>query len=437
MKRKQTVIFVALFILFCVGLLSFGGMNRPVSAQAESPYRELSLFTDVLSIIRQDYVEEVDMKALLYGGIKGMLAVLDPHSSFMPPDIYKEMQVETKGEFGGIGIEVSLRDGFLTVVTPIEDSPAFNAGVLPGDRIVAIDGKETNDLGMMDAVKILRGSPGTMVEIGVSRIGSVDRLSFSLRREIIKIESIKARLLEPDYALIRISAFQEQTDTDLKKALQKLHQENDAALKGLILDLRNNPGGLLDQAVKVSDLFLEQGLIVYTEGRSDQSDMKFTAHQGRTEPNYPIVVLINAGSASAAEIVAGALQDHQRAILLGTRSFGKGSVQTVVPLADGSGLRLTTALYYTPSGRSIQAAGIEPDLLVRQIVTGPEKREPVTREQDLEHHFKSDQIDRSDAVDEGELLRFTEQDQNDIQLMRALDLLKGWSIFNRLEKKAA
>jgi carboxyl-terminal processing protease len=369
MNRNSTLLIIA--FVFVTGLFSFGPFSRPLSVQAETPYGEIQLFTEVLSLIRNNYVEKVDMKALVYGGINGMLSVLDPHSSFMPPDDYKEMQAETKGEFGGIGIEVTIRDGLLTVVTPIEDTPAFKAGILPGDRIVLINGKETTVIGIMDAVKILRGNPGSTVEIGIKRPDSPDIITFQLKREIIKIESVKGRTLAPGYAFVRLLQFQEQTDNDLKKALLRLHEENRGGIKGLILDLRNNPGGLLDQAVKVADLFLERGLIVYTEGRNDESDMKFTAHQSKTEANYPIVILINAGSASAAEIVAGALQDHSRAILLGTRSFGKGSVQTVIPLSDDSGLRLTTALYFTPAGRSIQADGIEPDVLVRQIAAPP------------------------------------------------------------------
>jgi carboxyl-terminal processing protease len=437
MKRNLFLTFISLLLVFCAGLFSFGTFNRPVSAEAEAPYRELQLFTDVLSVIRQDYVEEVDMKELVYGGIKGMMAVLDPHSSFMPPDVYKEMQVETKGEFGGIGIEVSLRDGLLTVVAPIEDTPAFKAGIMAGDRIVLINGEETNDIGLMDAVKYLRGKPGTQIEIGVTRLDSPERIIFAIQREIIKIVSVKARTLEPGYALVRLVQFQERTDIDLKQALHKIHQQNSDGLKGLILDLRNNPGGLLDQAVKVSDVFLERGLIVYTEGRNEQSKMKFTAHQANTEADYPIVILINAGSASAAEIVAGALQDHRRAILLGTRSFGKGSVQTIMPLADNSGLRLTTAHYFTPSGRSIQAAGIKPDVHVRQTINAAENTEESIREQDLNNHFESDKSGKDESVKQTQGTNFSEQDLNDIQLMRALDLLKGWRIFNKLTPKAA
>ena len=317
MQRNYTPIIIALLIVFCAGLLSFGSLNRPVVAQAETPYQELKLFTDVLAIVRQDYVEEVDMKELVYGGIRGMLSVLDPHSSFMSPDDYKEMQVETKGEFGGIGVEISLRNGMLTVVTPIEDTPAFKAGILPGDRIALINGDETSAMGIMDAVKLLRGKAGSKITLGILRSGSEIPQSFELERKIIKIESVKSRTLEPGYAFVRLAQFQENTDNELKNALQQIHRENAGGLKGLVLDLRNNPGGLLDQAVKVSDLFLERGLIVYTEGRNVQSDMKFLAHQAETEAAYPMVVLINAGSASAAEIVAGALQDHGRAILLG------------------------------------------------------------------------------------------------------------------------
>jgi carboxyl-terminal processing protease len=437
MKHNHVLTFITLCLVFCAGMFSFGALNRPVTAQAGAPYEEISLFTDVLSIVSQSYVEEVDMKDLVYGGVKGMMSVLDPHSSFMSPDEYKEMQVETKGEFGGIGIEVSLRGGALTIVTPIEDTPAFRAGLEAGDRIVKIDDKETVDIGIIDAVKLLRGIAGTTVKLEVKRSELEERLTFVLERENIKIRSVKARTLEPGYALIRLTQFQELTEQDLKLALRKIHRENGNGLKGLILDLRNNPGGLLDQAVKVSDLFLERGLIVYTEGRTGESRMKFTAHQTGTEADYPIVVLINAGSASAAEIVAGALQDHHRAILLGIRSFGKGSVQTVMPLADNSGLRLTTARYFTPSGRSIQAAGIEPDVLVRQLTSVPRKPETGIREQDLKHHFEADGSSKDVLEQSVQPGNVSEQDLNDTQLMRALELLKGWQIFNRLELKAA
>ena len=434
MQRNFTPIIVALAVILCAGLLSFGSLNHPLDAQAETPYQELKLFTDVLSIVRQNYVEEVDMQELVYGGIKGMLSVLDPHSSFMTPDDYREMQVETKGEFGGIGIEISLRDGVLTVVTPIEDTPAFEVGMLPGDRIVLIDDLETSSLGIMDAVKLLRGKAGTKVKIGVMRSGSDKPLIFDIERSNIKIDSVKARTLEPGYAYIRLVQFQEKTDRDLKEGLQRLHKESNGTLKGLILDLRNNPGGLLDQAVKVSDVFLERGLIVYTEGRNSQSHMKFSAHQTDTEPAYPIVVLVNAGSASAAEIVAGALQDHHRAILLGTRSFGKGSVQTIMPLSDDSGLRLTTARYFTPSGRSIQAAGIEPDVIVKQIEVA-QVDAPQVREKDLENHFEQVSNGKTVADNKQQKSRLTEHDKKDTQLMRALELLKGWTVFSHLDQK--
>ncbi len=434
MQRNYTPIIVALAVILCAGLLSFGSLNHPLDAQAETPYQELKLFTDVLSIVRQNYVEEVDMKELVYGGIKGMLAVLDPHSSFMTPDDYREMQVETKGEFGGIGIEISLRDGMLTVVTPIEDTPADKVGLMPGDRIVLINGNETSAMGIMDAVKLLRGKSGSIVEIGVMRAGSTSPKLFEIEREIIKINSVKARTLEPGYACVRLVQFQEKTDSDLKEGLQRLHKESNGDLKGLILDLRNNPGGLLDQAVKVSDVFIERGLIVYTEGRNNQSDMKFSAHQADTEPAYPIVVLVNAGSASAAEIVAGALQDHRRAIVLGTRSFGKGSVQTIIPLNDDSGLRLTTARYFTPSGRSIQASGIEPDVIVKQTKVIKDDAQSQLREKDLDNHFEP-VLNGKAAMDNNQQNLLTDQDLDDTQLMRALELLKGWTVFSHLDQK--
>lgn len=434
-KRKWLLVFVATFILFC-GWLSIGQLNRTASATTTSPYAEMKLFTDVLSIIRSSYVEEVDLKDLIYGGINGMLETLDPHSSFLDPETFKELKTDTSGEFGGLGIEIAIRDDALTIIAPIEDTPAFRAGLMAGDQIVKIDDKLTKDIGIMEAVKLLRGPKGSTVTISVMRESFDKPKAFTITREIIKIESVKVHTLEDGYGYIRLSQFQERTTEDLRDGLETLHRQNADHLKGLVLDLRNNPGGLLDQAVKVSDLFLDQGMIVYTEGREDGSEMKFVAHGDGTEPDYPLVILINSGSASAAEIVAGALKDHRRAILLGTRSFGKGSVQTIIPLSDNSGLRLTTARYFTPNGISIQALGIEPDINVPQGELQQVSEDSHFREQDLENHFDNGSEVETEKKVAAEKFRLNEDERDDYQLLRALDLLKGWDVFSQIRSPA-
>lgn len=390
-KAKKTAIIVTVaVVLALVGI----GAHRKCAAEGPSgtsDYESIELFTDVLSIIKKNYVEEVDTKKLIYGAINGMLSSLDPHSQFMPPDMFKELKIDTKGSFGGLGIEISVKDGFLTVISPIEDTPAFKAGIKAGDQIIKIEDKFTKDMNIMDAVKLMRGTKGTKVTLMIMREGFDKPKEFTLVRDVIQVKSVKSKLLDKGFGYVRIAQFQEKTDEDLTKALKSLKEENHGPLQGLVLDLRNDPGGLLDQAVKVADHFIDDGLIVYTEGRDPESKMKFSARKGNKEPHYPIVVLINGGSASASEIVSGALQDHGRALIMGTQSFGKGSVQTIIPLADDAGLRLTTARYYTPNGRSIQAKGITPDIEVEQVeVKATEKKNLLhIREKDLEHHFES------------------------------------------------
>ena len=435
-SRKWPLIMSVLLVILA-GWASFGQWNRPATARAESPYGEMKLFTDVLSIIRSSYVEEVKVRDLVYGGINGMLATLDPHSSFLEPETYTELKTDTTGEFGGLGIEVSIRDNVLTVIAPIEDTPAFRVGLKAGDQIVDIDGQATKDLGIMDAVKLLRGPKGSSVTVTIMRSSFDKPQPFTITREIIRIQSVKARTLEDGYGYVRLSQFQERTAEDLEKALVKLREENSGGVKGLVLDLRNNPGGLLDQAVKVSDAFLGNGLIVYTEGREEGSRMKFVARSDGTEPEYPLVILINGGSASAAEIVAGALKDHQRAILLGTRSFGKGSVQTIIPLSDNSGLRLTTARYFTPSGVSIQATGIDPDIVVPQSEIRETDEDGHFREKDLDNHFSNGSPIEKKERKEGQQYRLSDEDRQDYQLVRALDLLKGWEVFKQIRKQSA
>jgi carboxyl-terminal processing protease len=367
-----------------------------------------------------------------------MLASLDPHSGFMPPEMFKEMQIDTSGEFGGVGIEITVKDGILTIVSPIEDTPAYRAGLEAGDQILKIEEKFTKDMGIMEAVKMMRGPKGSKVSITIMRDSFDKPREFILVRELIKIRSIKARTLEDGFGYVRVTQFQERTADDLQAALERLRKENGGSLSGLVLDMRNNPGGLLDQAVKVSDAFLESGLIVYTEGREEGSQMKFIAHQKGTEPLYPLVVLINGGSASAAEIVAGALQDHRRGVVMGTQSFGKGSVQTIIPLGDNSGLRLTTARYFTPNGTSIQAKGITPNIVVHPGEIKEEVDSSHFREKDLKNHFETPGKPEQESPS-GPVQKFSldEEALGDYQLLRALDLLKGWKILKGLERPAA
>ena len=436
LTRKLAV--VLLVVVMLSGVLTLGWLQRPALAQAETAYKELQLFTDVLSIVRRSYVEDVPVKDLVYGAIDGMLASLDPHSGFMPPEVYKEMKIDTRGEFGGLGIEITLKDDILVIVAPIEDTPAFRAGLAAGDRILKIGDQYAKGMEIMEAVRLMRGAPGTEVTITVMREGFERPQDFTLKREIIKIKSVKSKTLESGFGYVRVTQFQERTAADLEKALDGLSKESGGSLKGLVIDLRNNPGGLLDQAVEVADLFLKEGLIVYTKGREADAQMEFSAKSGGNEPSCPVVVLINGGSASASEIVAGALQDSGRAVVLGTQSFGKGSVQTILPLGDDSGLRLTTARYYTPKGTSIQAKGIVPDIVVQQAEIKEEAETNHFREKDLRNHFSGDQEAKPapPAKAAGEVGAEKEQ-RDDYQLMRALDLLKGWQIFQGLHKPAA
>jgi carboxyl-terminal processing protease len=441
MLKSSKVKRIALFIAAISVMAVFVGVSvqHRSTAQAANDYESIELFTDVLSIVKKSYVEDVDTKKLIYGAINGMLSSLDPHSSFMPPEMYKEMKIETKGAFGGLGIEISIKEGLLTVISPIEDTPAYKAGIKAGDQILKIDSKFTKDLSVMEAVKRMRGTKGTKVILTIMREGFDKPKEFPLTRDVIQVKSVKFKTLDDGFGYIRIAQFQEKTDDDLSAAFESLKKGNGGKLRGLVLDLRNDPGGLLDQAVRVADHFLEEGkLIVYTEGREKDAKMRFTARKGDKQPAYPVVILINSGSASASEIVAGALQDHNRAVVMGTQSFGKGSVQTIIPLSDNSGLRLTTARYFTPSGRSIQAKGISPDIIVERIeLTTTEKKEGMLiREKDLENHFETGEkepveekkVEKIPPYKSDELIR------NDYQILRALDLLKGWDILKKMER---
>lgn len=360
--------FIFYFCFSCILTLIFFVFSNLSFAKEDDQevYEELGIFTDVLAIVKKDYVTKVDAKKVVEGAIKGMLSTLDPHSGYLDPDFYKDLQVKTKGEFGGLGIEITVKDGLLYVVSPMDDSPAKKAGIRSGDVIVKIDGEFAKNLSLVDAVKKLRGPKGTEVVLTISREGVRQLMDIKVRREIVTVDSVKSRYFGDGYGYVRLTQFMEKTTEDLKKALEEFKEEyKHKKLKGLILDLRNNPGGLLTQAVSVADLFLDEGVIVYTDGRIKTQKQKFYATKKDTEPDYPVVVLINGGSASASEIVAAALKDYARALILGTKSFGKGSVQTITPLSNGGAVTLTTALYYTKSGNSIQAKGVEPDIEIK------------------------------------------------------------------------
>lgn len=440
MIRTRTKIFL---LALGTALLLVAGVLLLRHQRAAGPLGDadaLKLFNEVLTRVGQSYVEKVEDKKLIQGAINGMLAALDPHSAFMPPTSFQEMKVSTSGEFGGLGIEITIRDGKLTVVSPIEDTPAYRAGIRSGDHIVRIGVEYTRGMSINSAVKRMRGAKGTKVTIHIMRQEFAEPRPFTLVRDIIRVRSLRSASLLPGFAYIRISQFQERTGNDFIAALEKLRAENNGSLKGLVLDLRNNPGGLLDQAVAVANRFIGEGsgdpLIVYTKGRTESSRTVFNASLGEKEPRYPIVVLINGGSASASEIVAGALQDHRLAVIMGTQSFGKGSVQSILPLRGGNGLLLTTARYYTPSGRSIQAKGITPDIHVPQRdISEPDGKMPKgreIREEDLVNHFESDRSPESPPT--GPLLKLDPQYAKDFQLVRAVELLRGWETFKRLER---
>jgi carboxyl-terminal processing protease len=430
-------IVLVIFAVFLIGVLIGSGQSQKVSALSNSMYEDLKVLTDVIGLIQKDYVEETKSKDLVNGAIKGMLETLDPHSAFMPPNMFKEMQEETKGRFEGLGIEITIKDGILTVVSPIEETPAYKAGILAGDQIVKIDGESTKNFTLMDSVKRMRGPRGTKVTITIMREGFTKPRDFTLVRDVIPVRSVRHELLEKNYGYIRLSQFQEKTDGEFEKAMKALEEESKGTLKGLVLDLRNNPGGLLDQAIKISDRFIDSGLIVSVEGRKEDQKMKFYAHPGGNISRYPLVVLVNGGSASGAEIVAGAIQDQGRGILVGTQTFGKGSVQTIIPLKDGSGLRLTTARYYTPSGRSIQAKGIVPDIIVKPSRPEEEKEVVIPKlptEKDLERHLMDAEKGAPKEKEKPKKEEVKEKKPVDHQLERAIELLKSWDIFKNLAK---
>lgn len=395
------------------------------------PLSELRTFTDVYTRLKKDYVVKVSDKKLMENAIRGMLAGLDPHSAYLDPDEFRELQIGTTGEFGGLGIEVGMEDGFVKVIAPIDDTPADRAGIKAGDLIVRLNKKPVKGMSLDDAVNMMRGKKGTNITLTIVREGVEKPLTISITRDIIRVQSVKAQLLEPEFGYVRITNFQAKTTQSLIDAIEKLKQENGGELKGLVLDLRNNPGGVLNGAVGVSDAFLNDGLIVYTEGRDQNSELRYSATEGDVLNGAPMVVLINGGSASASEIVAGAMQDDKRAIIMGSKSFGKGSVQTILPLSNGAALKLTTARYYTPSGRSIQAEGIEPDIPLENLTVtgvGDSGVAPLT-EADLAGHLTNDTTNEgTEGQNETKEVPSSPLAKQDYQLQEALNLLKGISI---------
>lgn len=396
------------------------------------PLQQLRNFTDVFARIKKDYVEEVDDKTLLENAIRGMLSGLDPHSTYLDAEAYKDLQIGTTGEFGGLGIEVGMEDGFVKVIAPIDDTPAQRAGVKAGDLIIRLDETPVKGMTLQQAVQIMRGEVGTSILLTIIREGEEKPLKVKIVRDIIQVRSVRFRILEDGFGYLRISQFQARTGESLAEAIEKLKDENKGPLKGMVLDLRNNPGGVLNAAVDVSDAFLDEGLIVYTEGRIANSEMRFNADSNRLLDGAPLVVLVNGGSASASEIVAGALQDHKRAIILGTETFGKGSVQSILPLSDGAALKLTTARYYTPSGRSIQAEGIVPDIILDPLKVSQAESSGVDsiKEADLEGHLENGNGRKTPArqIDDGTDKEEPSLAQTDYQLYEALNILKGLTI---------
>jgi len=467
-KQIQSILRGCLGLSLGTALLAGVGYYR--TSQAAPSYEYLDLFTKVLHFVQQNYVEDVDTKKLIEGAIKGMLSTLDPHTVYLPPDQFREMQVDTSGKFGGLGVEITITDGYLTVVTPIEDTPAYLAGVEPGDRIILIEDKlkkvkkETKGMTLVEAVNLMRGEKNTRVTIHVARKGEEKLLPIEITRDIIKVVSVKGGVMEPDYAWLRITNFQANTARDLRRMIEKLAKENGKALKGVVLDLRSNPGGLLEEAVTVSSLFLDKVPIVSTIGRNKSKKEVEFATGDKPYRECKLVVLVNEASASASEIVAGALQDHKRGLVVGKTTFGKGSVQTVIDLDNKSGLKLTVARYYTPNGRSIQGKGITPDIEIDRVdmsLIDKAKKGKALREADLEGHIVGENESKDkdeDSDDSTRVTRGTEKDdksrekdkrpirerdgkkvrvddpkemlKTDYQLGQALSYLKAWSLFD-------
>ncbi len=451
MKKNRWAITLAVFLIACFLALEEVAVRR-AQALPNDTYQELQTFANVLAIVQKNYVEPVSTKRLVNGAISGMLSSLDPHSQYLTPQLYRDLEVETRGSFGGIGIEITIRNGLLTVVAPIEGTPAAKAGIKAGDQIIKINDEFTKDMTLTDAVKLMRGRKGTKLHLTLHRNGLPELFSVSLTRAVIKIKSVKSKMLADGFGYIRIASFQEDTSGGVEKALAKIRKDDHGKVKGLVLDLRDNPGGLLDQAVKVSGDFIDGGLVVYTQGRNPDQRQKYFARAPEHFRDYPMVVLVNGGTASASEIVSGALQDHRRALIVGTQTFGKGSVQTILPISRDSALRLTTARYYTPNGRSIQAVGITPDIVVqnpRPTLASLEAQgatietSPDIRENELPGHFNNSQHPklehREQKSEEGAAAAAAPSPKptktaakakvkkpKDLQLEKAIFILKHW-----------
>ncbi|HTT69643.1 MAG TPA: S41 family peptidase [Anaeromyxobacteraceae bacterium] len=423
MRRKRIALLVLVGLAFFAGL-SLDHVARAARRDAGQPYRPLDVFADVLAFIENGYVEDVKEKDLVYGAIEGMVGRLDPHSQFMRPEVFRSLKEETSGEFDGVGLELAMKDDHLVVVSPIADAPAERAGLRAGDQILRIDGVVTKDLPFAEAVRRMKGLAGSKVTLEIMRVGFASPQSFTLVRDRVRTQSVEWRVLDKDrgQVLVRLKTFQERTDQAVKKALDGARAELGGEIRGLVLDLRNDPGGLFDQAVKVADRFLSEGIIVTTEGR-DKKNVEVERARGKeTEPPYPMIVLVNRGTASASEILAGALQDHGRAVIMGTQTFGKGSVQSVIDLEDGSGLKLTVARYYTPKHRSIQELGITPDVVVAEAPPAARVDEG-PGEKDLERHFRNGSDEAPAAAEPSSV------PADDYQLRTALDYLRAAAIF--------
>jgi carboxyl-terminal processing protease len=423
MRRPRRLARLALVLALAATFFAGLAVDHVASAARRAtaqPYRPLDVFSDVLAHVENSYVEEVEEKDLVYGAIEGMMAKLDPHSVFMRPEVYRQMRDETTGEFDGLGLELTVLDGELTVIAPVAESPGERAGIRPGDRVLSIDGAPTKEMALAEAIRRMKGPAGTKATLEIMRDGFATPQRLALVRDRIRTQSVDMRVLDADrrYAYVRVRTFQERTDRNLAKALDDARAAVGGQLRGLVLDLRNNPGGLLDQAVRLSDVFLADGIIVTTAGRGRRNVEVERAREKDTEPAYPLIVLVNKGTASASEIVAGALQDHGRAVIMGTPTFGKGSVQTVIELEDGSGVKLTVARYYTPKNRSIQEMGIAPDVVVAEAAPSP-GAERHAGERDLERHLKND----------APAPVLTSHPPDDQQLRTALDYLKAVDIF--------
>jgi len=420
MRRPRIVTLVLVAAAFFAGL-SVDHVARAARRDRSQAYRPLDVFAEVLAHIENSYVEEADEKELVYGAIEGMVGRLDPHSLFMRPEVYRQMRDETAGEFDGLGLEVTIKDDALMVVSPIADSPADRAGIQPGDRILKIDGTATRDMTLLDAIRKMKGLAGTKVVLEVMREGFAAPQTLTLVRDHVRTVSVEWRVVDTErgYVYVKVKSFQDRTDRALKKALDEARARLKGTIRGMVLDLRNNPGGLLEQGVRVADRFLSQGIIVTTEGRGKRNVEVERAKEKDTEPSYPLIVLVNKGTASASEIVAGALQDHGRAVIMGTQTFGKGSVQTVIELEDGSGFKLTVARYYTPKHRSIQELGIAPDVTVAEVAPPARIEGDVPGERDLKRHLKA----------EGTPPLQGRPPVDDYQLRTAIDYLKAVQIF--------